>query len=220
MGSLAFREQGLEKNDYLKKLNELKYLLTNNEGYSAALLALFSNEGLHPPKNISKVFKYADEINKEYDFLFCGYDAISESELIEHYKNRDSWQSFFGMYKYDSDFKLAKDHVIGIGGGIEENKEKFTEVYNINRLVPLCEFQGAYIVIDLEITNFGALIIIVDSYDGSCLAPSLLDHINDLIKGLESDIYTIGPYGIVFPTTWYLRKRMQAGEQIRQGFLC
>lgn len=83
----------------------------------------------------------------------------------------------------------------------------------------MCQFQGEYIVVDLEITNFGGLVVISEDYVGTYLAPSVLDHINDLIEGLESDIYTIGPYGIIYPTTWFLRKKMRTGELIDLHFL-
>ena len=223
MVDLAFKESELEKKDYLSKLNDLKYLLTTYEECSDVLLSLFSRENLAPPSYIISTFKNADKLNKNYDFLFLGYDVINESQLIEHYKYKDTANilSFFGAYKVykDESNYTEEDIYISLEGGLQGDAQDIIEIYELNCLMPLCEFQGDYIVVDLDSITFGALIVIVNGYEGNYLAPSLLDHINDLIEGLESDIYAIGSYGIIYPTTWYLRKKMRSGEQINPRFL-
>lgn len=202
------------KNYYLKQLIKLKYLLISEGNCSGTLLSLFNSNALHPPRNICNVFKYAYEINENHSYAFFGYDAISEKELIDLYQNRSNPISFFGAYKYKKDFELAEDYFIGLGDTLEEDAKELIRIYNVKRFIPLCKFQGDYIVVDLESADSGALVIMNYGHLGTHLAPNIIEHINDLIEGLEQDVYTIEDDGIVCPTSWYLRKKMRAGERV------
>lgn len=208
------------KTEYLKKLKELKLLLQQEVRCDDILFSFLSQRVSSIPREICNIFRWADKINKDFGLAFLGYDALDEDQIIWQYKNKNEFGSFFYGYEYIDDFKIMDDHGIRLWDELYSDTECVININDISAWIPLFNFQGDYIVADLNANLDGVLIIVVDGYIASHLAPSVIEHIDDLIEGLESDIYTIGDSDIVFPTTWYLRKRMQAGEQIRQGFLC
>lgn len=207
------------KAEYLKKLKELKLLL-QQEIRCDDILSSFLNDKISKiPREVLNIFKWADKINKDFDFVFLGYDALSEEQIIWQYQNKNEFQSFFYRYEYIDDFKIIDDNGIRLWDELYSDTDRVININDISAWIPLFEFQGDYIIVDLNTNHDGVLIIVVDGYIASHLAPSVIEHIDDLIEGLESDIYTIDRYGIVFPTTWYLRKRMRAGEPIEPRFL-
>jgi len=150
-------------------------------------------------------------INEKYDFVFLGYDAMSEGEINDVYTNQDNKMSFFGAYEYKKDLILREDMQIYIGDNLTEDLETPKPIDNTSIFFPLFKAQGDYIVIDIRKKTTGALIAVMDGHIASFLAPSLLAHVNDLLEGLNDGTYKIIDDDLIYPSSWHLRQKVRSG---------
>ena len=170
--------------------------------------------------------KNADEINERYEMAFMGYDVLNKEQINRQYayenryEDKNKFESFFSAYEYIDDFKIAADYGIRLWDSLYSDMDQKIFINDVSNWLPLFQYQGDYIIVDLSGINSGALINVVGGYIATHLAPSVMEHLDDLIDGIDEDIYKIDEDGIIaYPSIWYLRKKMRAGELMDPRFL-
>lgn len=196
-------------NDDKDDLRGLRESLTSSAEYDGILTSVLAGP---IPDEVCNVVLQTEKINQHYSSVFLGYDAIGEAALRRHYENRDDRATFFGAYDYLSGYRLTEDMQIFLENSLDEELEEPVPIDDLSRIVPLFAFQGDYIVVDLGDRNFGALLTVVEGHIASFLAPGILAHIDDLAEGLREGTYREDDGLIVFPSHWYQRTRVRAGE--------
>lgn len=198
----------MTKSEYLETLMNLKKIFSvkqQEKEVGNELNQFIANI----PDEVSKLIHSNISISHE---IFLGCSAISYEEILNQYKDKSIKYSFFENWKVNDNFDVG-----GSTFSMEENLIGFltdpVEIKNVRSMLPLFEFESNFIIYNLETDSaFDGLIFISQEGFGSMLAPDLLSYIDDLIDGLESDIYFINDEGSpVFPSSWHYKKKLKAG---------
>jgi len=192
----------------LKAIREV--LEKNNDGIEPILKEIY---GENVPSDVWSILINANNINKigdvSYSSEFLGFEAINYDELLAFLQHDDSrsGNSFLGL-EIDKQLNLSS-YMIGIHE--DENGFLDTEVTvdSINQLIPLFHFQGDYIFYS-TLSDLSGLVCVVEGL-GSIIAPTPLQHIDDLISGVEKGIYFVVGEEIIFPSAWHYRKKLHSG---------
>jgi hypothetical protein len=93
------------------------------------------------------------------------------------------------------------------------------EITSINKIVPfmISEDGGAFLLYSCNET-LGKGLLYVEQGNAYFTAPSFLDHLDDLIIGLQSEIYTLGEELINYPFLWHERMQVHSGIKVMNEF--
>lgn len=200
----------------LERLKDLRSILKKEEGFQHSKETICEMVGLaseNIPYEIIAILNASSQINDDFSDIFLGYQCLSIDEISDIYNRLNDDESFFGYYGVDANFNIKDDYYIEMEDSLVGECEDDCEIGNLRSFIPLFQFQGDYIAINLDkSSDFRGLVIIVNGHIGNMLAPSLKDHIDDLTDGLTSGIYIESEAEVVFPTSWYLRKKVSSGE--------
>ncbi|MCG3866108.1 MULTISPECIES: hypothetical protein [unclassified Photobacterium] len=171
------------------------------------------------PDNVRNLVQLVKLITDEVD-IFCGYELENDQTLLQHYKDafKKHTVSFFAGNFLDENFQAFEE--CGIKYYDEySNSQHYSEDDEINDLrliLPLFMASGGYnIVLNLGGKQPGELLAVAQDYYFSVLAPSIEEHLSDLIGGLKSGAYQIGDEGykqVVYPMSWGARSMVRSGE--------
>lgn len=196
--------------DVLNQLESLKTILNKDLKYGGVLQSLIGGDIPEIPSGISNTFLNASLINELYGFAFLGYEALDEEAIVNQYRNKEDKLSFFGAYEYTNNYKLTEDMRIYQEDTPDDELVDPEVIDDVSKIFPLFKFQGDYIVVDMRPNYFGSLLTIVDGHICSFFAPSICDHIVDLTEGLREEVYEFIDDEIVYPTSWYQRKKARS----------
>ncbi|KJG36574.1 hypothetical protein UA32_16360 [Photobacterium angustum] len=171
------------------------------------------------PDNVRNLVKLVKLITDEVD-IFCGYEIENDQTLLQHYKDafKKHTVSFFAGNFVDQNFQASEE--CGIKYYDEHsNSQHYSENDEINDLrliLPLFMASGGYnILLNLGGKQPGELLAVSQDYYFSVLAPSIEDHLSDLIEGLKSGVYQIEDEGykqVIYPMSWGARNMVRSGE--------
>jgi hypothetical protein len=205
----------VDVSNYIFNLESLRAAVdakeTERNNCDPVFLKLEEEISFNIPPEICRIFDNVEIVNELSD-VFLGYELLAKEEIISYYNQREMGLGFFGKYGADEQFNVHEGKFVAIQENLEEELASQIEVTNIARFFPLFSFQGDYIVVDLEPSNFGELIVITYTHIGTILAPSLFDHLDDLISGLISGHYKVIDDDIVYPSSWFQRQKVISGE--------
>jgi hypothetical protein len=198
--------------DCVAKLDHLIAILSKSSADRLGQPSLPTNFPPNALNSIVNLITYADEIREDFRFAFLGYGALGVSDIKNEFEKPGQRGGFFGAYEYEGELRLTEAEQIALEDSLEGELETPELIDDLRNIVPLFEFQGDYIVADLGPRHNGALISIVDGYNGSLLAPGLIAHIEDLKCGLQEHSYWIVDEELVFPSAWYQRQGVRSGQ--------
>ena len=202
----------MKEDDIADNLNKLKNIASQRGVISNELTNLFPGKDVAIPLEVLALLGNFDDVNDIIPNVFLGYDLLDGKEIAEQYNSLDKTASFFAAYDLDDSFALSEDMYIYLEDRLNKPLENSDVISNLKNYMPLLSFQGDYIVVDLNENNYGSLITIVDGHLGSFLAPSIMEHLSDLICGLDEGVYLIDDEDIVYPSAWYKRCLVRLGK--------
>ena len=144
--------------------------------------------------------------------LFLGYRPLSVGEILNQYQDRDKECNFFGSYSVDEDYNLAENEEILLYEDRKELLDEPIEIDNLSKYVPIFSFQGDFILANMASIETCELIVITYGYDAGILAPSFTEHFDNLLLGLETEKYFVTDGNLIYPTSWYQRIKVVAGD--------
>ncbi len=197
------------------RLNAVLQILEQDVQYNGELRELTRNLFPAIPDALLNVLLHSNVMGHE---LFLGYDALSEQDVVGFYQDRGAPMSFFGAYRYQSDFLLTKDMAIALENTLAGELAEPEMIRDVSRLLPMFRFQSDYIVADLSEQRNGALLTVVYGHLASLLAPGIVEHVLDVRDGLEEGVYQVGEYGLIYPSAWYQRVGVRAGTMEMDEF--
>ena len=205
-----------DKKEVIQKLEVLKKIL-NQDKVKKDVLELFSEIEKKTkgdvPKEVKQLLIEQSSLPQDYDLLFLGYSLINTEDIVKHYSERKDKEFFFAAYEADEAFNISEEQHILINTDQNEELNDPIKVHNLASFLPLFSFQGDYIVVNLKPGGTtGELVIITDGYEADILAPSLSEHVEDLLIGLANDRYHFSDGELIFPATWFERQKVQKGE--------
>ena len=198
--------------DIIKKIEDLCKMIEIDSKYSRNIEDLIQEHALKISTEVTNIIVNSEIINTDYDFVFLGYEALSEEDIQFEYKNKSNRMSFFGAYDYKSNLILKEDMYIYFEDSIDDELEIPDAIKDISVLFPLFKFQGDYIVVDMRDSSFGNLVTIIDGHIASILAPSIKDHLVDLLEGINEGHYNVMDDEVIYPSSWHLRKKVRLGK--------
>lgn len=161
--------------------------------------------GYDVPLEAAVVIEQSDWINNKLQDAFLGYDAFSEQNLSSDFAQ------FYELFNQSDNLQDSDDLSVVFDSEFHPCLELDAEEKSIKRFLPLYSFQGNYIVIDL-LSEKGELYLL-EGFLALFLAPSLEQHISDLINGLSEGIYHLDEnLDIVFPSLWLQREGVKSGR--------
>ncbi|MGD9171668.1 MAG: hypothetical protein PVI97_16710 [Candidatus Thiodiazotropha sp.] len=196
---------------FIDSLNSLLAILEEDIDYNGELNILLKGAAGNIPISVCNLFKKAKTVNNVFSFAFLGYLVLEEKDIIQDLMPEDE-KSFWGAYQYDGELVLTEDMQINLEDNLDGELDESVPINYVGNLLPISKFQGDYLVIDLSKDRFGYLLAIVNGHIASILAPSIIDHVKDLIEGLKEQCYKVIDDEIIYPTAWYLRKMLRAGK--------
>ena len=151
----------------------------------------------------------SNEINSFSDSIFLGFDAVSYEYIIDSYASQN--QSVFRYLGVDENLDLPPGHEFYFTESSQGFLDDKVEVKNISRMLPLFEFNGEFMFYHHSFHE--PLRGLVSELEGhaSVVAPSLVEHINDLLAGLKEGVYLCDAEEIVYPSSWHYRKKLRQG---------
>lgn len=194
----------------MERLRTLRSLLKESPADDGDLSALASKHGIRLPSAVGRLLQIA--VPDADRFVFLGYEVMTPAEVAACLVDKDRGQGFYGQYQYVTDFRLVEDMEIGLEDSLDQPLEDPMMIDDLSSFLPVCQFQGDYIVVDLREETFGALLTIVDGHVASFLAPSVEEHVQDLEDGLRAGSYSAFENEVVFPTAWYQRVGVRTGK--------
>jgi hypothetical protein len=192
-------------------LDKLESVVSQRKDTSVELTELFLDKNIVIPPAIHSLLASFDDVTEIIPVAFLGYDLIDEKKIVEHYRSSDKRKSFFAAYDCIDGFNLSEEMCIYLEDQLDMQLDESEIISNLENYMPLFRFQGDYIVLDLSKNSYGSLLTIVDGHLASYLAPSISQHISDLIDGLDQGVYKVVDEDIVYPTSWYQRCLVRSG---------
>ncbi len=172
-------------------------------------------------EELCAVLVHSRKLNKiklpDEDGYFWGHDFISYNDLIGQYKDKAEKYTFFGQWGVDDRFNvkgaLRDGHNFSLEYDFNGELEQPLEITNVRSLVPILFFEGEFILFSTGSGGLPEGLMSVSS-DGfsSMIAPSISEHIDDLILGIQTGIYRVEEDGVIFPHNWFDRVRLKHGE--------
>lgn len=203
-----------------KKIEELESLLKlidqlePNEKYKALIKSIGRKLGYSVPPVVAVILQSKKLIDTDFSGVFLGYDALSSDELISTYSDRKNDQYFFGAFEIQADYQTKPDLGFQPYNDPNDHYEELEQITSVKHLLPLFTYQGQYIAINLKPESSGELVLLSADYSATVMAPSVSELINDRIKGLKQNVYSIDENDeLVSPHNWYL------SQQVRKGIL-
>lgn len=200
--------------DSINKLMELQHLLSEppNIEVQTKVDSVGSIIECDIPKNISRLIECANNINKDFFDIFLGYEIFSEDKLLSTYENIHEKLNFFEQYKIDKDFNISHGLEFDIQDMINPEEDDPEEIKNIKYFLPFAQHRGDYLVFDLREKSEYKLIEIMLGHTGLVIAPTLDQHIADIIEGLRENSYIINQDDeVTFPAQWHQRVGVRGG---------
>ena len=201
--------------DYISKLESLQVAVgvkeTVERNCDPIMVEIEDEIPFSIPSHICRIFDNTNIINDLGD-IFLGYNLLSKEKIASFYRERDKGSGFFGKYGVDKKFNVKKGMYIVLQENRDMELIEPVEVTNIAKYFPLFSFQGDYIVVNLDPSSVGELVVITYGHLGSILAPSVVEHLDDLVGGLKSGHYKVIDDDIIYPSSWYQRKKVRSGE--------
>lgn len=198
--------------DAEKQLGQLLALLAEPAACGEELASLTSHLFPTIPETVLNVMLVAEQYREGFQFAFLGYDALTQAEVEESYREASGNRHFFGTYGCQSGYKLVDDMQIALEDTLAGELDDPALIEDISTLMPLFNFQGDYLVVDLGEKNYGALLNVVDGHIGSYLAPGIVEHIRDLRDGMAEGSYRVIDGALVYPTAWHQRVGLREGR--------
>jgi len=163
------------------------------------------------PDEVLLLYTNKEEIDKLNQFgIWWHYGPISLDDVIAGEHPNQALITHTGHGKIHEEYVqtpfLTNDRI----GYLDE--ESSVELDYANELFPILEFEGywAYFNNSNE-TNLNGIVGEVDSI-ADYLAPSILQHLEDLLDGLNQGRYMLNPHNVVlFPLCWSDRERLKNG---------
>lgn len=196
--------------------------ILQSEGESCELCAVL--EGMLDqslPKELCNAVFFSEQLNqiKQIDGVsfFWGLDFISGCDLVSQYKDKRKPDTFFSCWGVDEKFNIKESLGCSDGFSLEYGFDGELEdavlVKNVTSLIPLLCFEDHYILYSLgDACVPKGLLYISNEGFGSMVAPTILEHLEDLLKGVQSGLYFVGSDGLVFPHNWFNRIKLRNGE--------
>jgi hypothetical protein len=164
------------------------------------------------PDSIKVVLANNEFRLESYSLLFLGYSVLDVKLLADSYSRKGEGFGYFGAYEVDASFNVSDGQQILIYEDQNGSLPEPIEITNLSSFLPVFSFQGDYIVANLTQDKSGELLVITDGYEAVILAPSIKEHLDDLLLGLKSGRYHFVDGEIIYPSSWYLRKKVVRGE--------
>lgn len=176
---------------------------------------------IHNSKEINSI-----SVNAGVNF-FDGLDLFSYENLLFQYRNKDKENTFFSDWEIDDNFDVKAYPVWDTNGNKSETYtynieydlfgklDSPFEIKNTRKFIPLFSFNGDYILYGLsKESGFAGLLSSPIEFPGVMIAPSLLDHVDDLLDGLRSKryFYNHEEEALIYPTSWFYRKKLKDGK--------
>lgn len=194
----------------IEDIDSVSEVLARRVDYEGQLLEL--TEGLFPriPDAALNILLYPDEIPGT---VFFGYEALSEAEVVDFYKNHEDPIGFFSAYKYVSENRLTEDQAIYVDETAEGSLDEPDAIRDISTMLPLFRFQEHFAVCDFSERNKGALLDILHGHDAYFVAPGIAQHLEDLREGVVEGCYKVEEDGFpVYPwSSWRQRTGVRSG---------
>ena len=218
-----------EKNNLVKKLEHIKQLLQLKKDYSNDQLSIFlfieniiekkTSHKYTLPIQIKNFLTFTSNellLESLIDTTFIPFNLQSLTEefslLLDGFKSKDIESMPVILTQY------AEKKILDENDDWENEENKYiqllvTEPY---RFIPLYNGGfGSFIFYD----SLSEQLIFSDNSDileWRVLAPSLNEHIEDLISGISNDYYDINfEYDeVVFPYSWFLRQLIKKGQYV------
>jgi len=195
-----------ETNDEINKLKKLKLTLSTSTLKCDELERYL---GFSIPADLC-AFVTAATLAPDQEMWFWHMTAMSYGRVLSQYVKPEEY-----------DFLMAYGVKNGMLDELEilvllNNEQGFLdqplEIASIERIVPLMisEDGGSFLLYSFDET-LGKGLIFVEYSEAYFVAPSFLEHLDDLIKGLESEKYTLGESMIYYPFLWHERIQVQSG---------
>lgn len=213
-----------EKNNLVKKLEHIKQLLQLKKNYSNDQLSMFLFIEKIIEKKTSHKYTLSTQIKNfltftsnelllesliNNTFIPFNLQSLTEefSQLLDGFKSKDIESMPVILTQYAEKKILDDDD----DWENEENQYIQLRVTEPYRFIPLYNGGfGNFIFYD----SLSDQLIFSDNLEWRVLAPSLNEHIEDLISGISNDYYDINfEYEEVdFPYSWFLRQLTQKGN--------
>lgn len=207
--------------EYSSKIEYLHNVVTKpskNGRCREKLLRLQSKLNLLIPDEVCNLIEASKLVNSELEGLFLGHELLNESYIASQYDNLSSPSSFFSNYEVDDKFNVGFDMEVALEDDRFQELEPSHEIHNIKPFLPLFKFQSDYVVFNLSEDSYSGLVVITHGHLGNVLAPSIIDHLEDLSGGLAEGKYRIVDGELIYPSSWYLRKKVRSGELIMDEY--
>lgn len=150
------------------------------------------------------------DFDESSSFIFGGRDRISIDAIVAGSHPNDALEA---LMPHVAEANTARN-IISLNSDMENELEFDQALPDDSQLYPLFEFEGSYILFNE--TSRGAMRGLIEEVDGAgvIFAPSIEEHLVDLIAGLESGVYFIEDDGdqLVYPSSWVSRKMVRAGK--------
>ena len=199
----------IETSNEINKLKELKKALSTNT-FDCHELERYL--GFSIPADLCSFITNAP-LDSDQEMWFWHMTAMSYDRVLSQYVDPEEY-----------DFSMVYGVKNGILNEVEcnltiptllNNEQCFLdqplEVVSIKKIIPLMisEDGGSFLLYSLDET-LGKGLVFVEQTEAYFIAPSFLEHIDDLIKGLESEKYTLGEGTIYYPFLWHERIQVQS----------
>lgn len=191
--------------DLSRLLSELSESCSHEFGTAWAPIEKIA--GMRVPSSIRRLVEFADLINVRHPDLLAGYELYSLDQIRDAYSEPNRHNSFFSEYTHDKNFELLGNDCIEMYCSDPELEESYLPVKAINllRFLPIAQLKGDYLVVDLLSISKESIYELMMGYSANLFAPTLRDHIEDLISGISNGAYTIEEDFVDFPVWWFHR---------------
>ncbi|MFL0806492.1 MAG: hypothetical protein K6L60_04300 [Oceanobacter sp.] len=201
------------------QLSQIEQIVKNNA--VAQCSELESVLGKEISEELCSVLLHSDQLNKIKQSngggYFWGHDFIAYNELISQYEKKTRKYTFFWQWGVDDN--------LNVHGALNDGYRFFLEydfdgglepplvIKDVKSLIPILFFEGEFILYSMGEGGLPKGLMSVSSEGfGSMIAPSISEHIDDLISGVQEGIYPVGEDGVVFPHNWFDRIRLRNGK--------
>ena len=174
-------------------------------------LTLEQATGQKLPDELCNAILHAEQLNefKQADGLgfFWGLDAIAQQEFINQYQNKSLPYTFFFDWGVDEQFNIQGPLKNGYGFSLEYDLKGELDdpliIKNAKSLIPFLSDENHFVLYSLGRQGVPrGLLYVTEEGFGAMVAPSLVDHIKDVILGLQQGRYSMDDNEIDLPHNW------------------
>ncbi len=198
-----------DSNDFEKELLDIKKIISDGSDDDCSRLAEVAN--LDIPVDICRALKASHEVNEFSDSIFLGYEFVSYDVLIESYASKNGNGSVFQYLGVNESLDLSPEYRFYFSESSEGFIDEPEDVVSLRKMIPILQFDGDFLFFhDSDDKLYRGLVSIIDG-QASVVAPTLSEHIEDLLSGFGEGAYKADGEQLIFPSSWHYRKKLRSG---------